>query len=926
MEPSIVAQALAPRQVEALLAVTRALLEGPTTEATYDLVLAQAIAAVPGAEAGSIVVRDDTDGGYRFVAARGFDLTALRTVVFEASEILADVAADGRAVVIQDPDHRNAQVLAAERQTALRRLGDVTEIRSTVAVPIVLEGKIAATFRLDSKTDRDAFDAGACRAAEAFGDQIALVLGRLRLEAVAAREAAAYRVMYETARRQAHELATLDRLREAVAGGQELSEVLRLTVAATAEALGVSMVSAFLREGDELRLQHAVGYASIPDVLALSRGVAGRVAATGEAALVTDLHADADLVDPGATVVSEVAVPIVVDGQVLGVLNAESADRKLGPDDLRRLSAIRDQVGLAVQRARLLEAARASERRFRLLAEHARDLVCLHGPDGRYTYVSPSARVLVGYEPDDLVGRAPQELIHPDDRERFDVALRDPAGGEAVVVRVRTHDDREIWLEISAQPVFDDDGTRIAVVTASRDVTERKGLEDRLRRDALYDDLTDLPNRTLLLDRLDHAIERHRRDPKRRYAVLFLDLDRFKLVNDSLGHAVGDALLRALALRLRDEVRAGDTVARLGGDEFCVLVEDLDSDLEAQRTAVRLQEAVARPFPVAGREMFTSVSVGVAHARPAYVTSADVLRDADIAMYRAKTAGKGRHAVFDVGMHDEAVARLELETELHQAVARDELQVAYQPVVRLHDGVIVGFEALVRWHHPTRGVLAPDRFVPVAEESGLIVAIDALIMTRACHAMARWRLEGRPWTLSVNVSAHHFTAGDIAGTTGVALQASGLDPAALRLEITESAFMAHPRLAVAALERLRERGTLVQVDDFGTGYSSLAYLQRLPIDALKLDRSFVAGLRGDDDASASGAREIVTAVVHLAHNLRIDVVAEGIEDERQAAFLETIGCGLGQGYLYARPMSEDEVSAWADTWAAAHRMDQAASP
>jgi diguanylate cyclase (GGDEF)-like protein/PAS domain S-box-containing protein len=921
VEPSIVAQALAPRQVEALLAVTRALLEGPTTEATYDLVLAQAIAAVPGAEAGSIVVRDETDGGYRFVAARGFDLAALRTVVFDASEILADVAADGRAVVIHDPDRRNVEVLSAERRLALRQRGDVTEILASVAVPIVLEGKVVATFRLDSKTDRDAFDAAACRAAEAFGDQIALVLGRLQLEAIAAREAAAYRVMYDTARRQAHELAVLDRLREAVARGHELGEVLRLTVAATAEALDVPMVSAFMRDGDVLRLQHAIGYPTIHATLALGEGVTGRVAATGAAALVTDVRADPDFVDPGGTVVSEVAVPIVADGEVLGVLNAESTARTLGPDDLRRLSAIRDQVGLAVQRARLLEAARASERRFRLLAEHARDLVCLHGPDGRYTYVSPSARPLVGFEPDELIGRSPLELVHPDDHERFEAALRAPSGGEAVVVRVRTHDDREIWLEISAQPVFGDDGERLAVVTASRDVTERKGFEDRLRRDALYDDLTELPNRTLLLDRLDHAIERHRRDPQRRYAVLFLDLDRFKLVNDSLGHAVGDALLRALALRLRDEVRAGDTVARLGGDEFCVLLEDLESDLEAQRTAVRLQDAVARPFPVAGRELFTSVSVGVALARPAYVTSADVLRDADIAMYRAKTAGKGRHAVFDVAMHDEAVARLELETELHQAVARDELQVAYQPVVRLSDGEVVGFEALVRWHHPTRGTLAPDRFVPVAEESGLIVAIDALVMTRACRAMARWRLEGRPWTVSVNVSAHHFTAGDVAKSTDAALQASGLDPAALRLEITESAFMAYPRLAGAALERLRERGTLVQVDDFGTGYSSLAYLQRLPIDALKLDRSFVAALRADDEGGGTGAREIVTAVVHLAHNLRIDVVAEGIEDERQAAFLETIGCGLGQGYLYARPMSEDEVPGWAD-----RRADHAAIP
>ena len=345
-------------------------------------------------------------------------------------------------------------------------------------------------------------------------------------------------------------------------------------------------------------------------------------------------------------------------------------------------------------------------------------------------------------------------------------------------------------------------------------------------------------------------------------------------------------------------------------------------DEEAELTADRLQAAVARPFEVAGRELFASVSVGVAHARPTYATSADVLRDADIAMYRSKTSGTGRHAVFDVAMHDQAVARLELETELRQGLVRGEVRAAFQPVVRLADGAVVGFEALARWHHPVRGTLAPEEFVPLAEESALIVALDRAVAMAAATAMARWRAEGRSWTLSVNVSAHHFTIGDVAATTEAVLAASGLDPAALRLEITESALMAHPERASRALAKLRRRGTLVQVDDFGTGYSSLAYLQQLPVDALKLDRSFVAALSAparapDGHGGAAGAREIVAAVVHMARSLRIDVVAEGIEDGAQAGFLARLGCGYGQGFRYAPPLAEEAVVAWADARPAA---------
>jgi len=896
-----------PDQVEALLALTRDLLSGPGGERGYELVLRHAIAAVPGAEAGSVVVRGE-DGRFRFVAAQGFDLDALRPVAFEADEVLADVGSDGRAVVIREPRRRNGEILPPERQEVLRRLGGVDRIRATVAVPVVLEGRVVATFRLDAFADADAFDDDARRTVEAFAHQVAWVSTRWRWEAEAAREAQAYRELYAEAQRRARELEVLDRLRRAVARGRELDEVLRLTVEAVAEALEAPLVSVYLVEDGALRLRHALGYAEVFDPVPFGQGVLGRVAATGVPSLVTDVAADPDFLPPRERVVSEVVVPLEDGGAVLGVLNAESDVRVFGEDDLRLLLAIRDQVGVAVQRARLLAAARASEARFRLLAEHARDLICLHDPSGRFSYVSPASTSLVGYAPEELVGRAPLDLIEAVDHPLLDSAVRVPVRrgdrSEPVAYRVRTRDGRVVWLETSVQPVLAADGGLAGLVTTSRDVTERKSFEERLRHGALYDALTGLPNRTLLLDRLAHAVERFRRHPGARYAVLFLDLDRFKVFNDSMGHAVGDALLQAVATRLRDTVRAGDTVARLGGDEFCVLLEDLDSDEEAERTAVRLGEALTRPFAVAGRLLDTSASVGIVRGGGGYAAPGDLLRDADIAMYRAKQAGAGRHVVFDAAMRTEVVARLELETALRRALAEGSLDLAYLPVVRLADGAVVGFEALARWRHADHGQVPPDVFVPLAEESGLIVAIDRFVARRACRAMAGWRRAGHDWTLSVNLSAHHFTVGDVVAATESALAESGLDPAALRLEVTERVLMAHPDRAAEALGRLRARGTLVQVDDFGTGYSSLAYLQRLPIDALKLDRSFAAG-------RDAGTRTIAAAVAQLAGQLGIDVLAEGIESEAQARWLEGLGCRFGQGYLYGSPLDEADVPGWA---------------
>ena len=902
---------LTPTQVEGLLALTRDLLLGPVGEDAYGRILSHAIAALPGADAGSVVVRGD-DGRYRFAATHGFDLTRLRAVVFEADEVLADVGPDGRVAVILDPAARYAEVLAPERLRPLREAGDLERIRATIAAPIVIDGEVVATLRVDTFQDPADFCRAGCPLIDAYTAQVGWVLRRWDAEAAAAREADAYRRLYDEAARRAREYEVLDRLRVAVARGTELDEVLRLTGAAVSEALRTQLVGVYLLEEGELRLKFSLGYHRRLQTIELGSGVIGRVAVTGEPALVEDVGRDPDFVAPDEPVVSEVAVPLTADGEVLGVLNAESGERAFGVDDLRLLSAIRDQVGVAVQRARLWASLSSSEARFRLLAEHARDVVCLHDPQGRYTYVSPAVRELLGYEPEDFLGREPLDHVLEPDRTRLRDEFRDAAQLAVLpppTYRARARDGQLLWLEATVRPIHAPDGRLEALVSVTRDVTERRSFEERLRRGALYDDLTGLPNRALLLDRLKHAIERHRRHADARYALVFLDVDGFKDFNDSLGHAVGDALLQAFAGRLRDTVRAADTAARLGGDEFCVLLVDLESDDEAERTAARLQAALSRPFAVAGRQLVTSASLGVAKGRDGYATPSDVLRDADVAMYHAKSGGQGRMAVFDVGMRAAAAARLELEADLRQALEAGELEVVYQPVVRLDDGAVAGFEALARWRHPRLGPVPPDTFVPLAEATGLIVAIDRLVARRACRAMAAWRSAGHDWTLSVNVSSHHFTVGDVVGAVDAALRESGLTPGALRLELTESVLLAHPDRARDALDRLRVHGTLVQVDDFGTGYSSLAALQRLPIDALKLDRSFVAGL-GD------GARPLVAATAQVARLLDLEVVAEGIETEAQAGTLLELGCRFGQGYLFARPLAEGEVAEWAAGWMA----------
>jgi diguanylate cyclase (GGDEF)-like protein/PAS domain S-box-containing protein len=462
------------------------------------------------------------------------------------------------------------------------------------------------------------------------------------------------------------------------------------------------------------------------------------------------------------------------------------------------------------------------------------------------------------------------------------------------------------WVSTTKLPLRDRQGSIVGTFGISRDITERKKAGEQLQHQAFYDPLTDLPNRALFLDRLQHLFHRARRSlGNPRFAVLYLDLDRFKAINDSLGHPVGDEVLSATARRLERCLRPGDTLARLGGDEFTVLLDDVRSEADATGVAERIHQEVAAPLEVRGFEVFTSVSVGIALSSAGYECPEDMLRDADTAMYRAKMGGRARHQVFTGDMHQRAVSSLRLETELRRAVERREIVPFYQPVVDLDSGTLVGFEALARWRHPSRGLLLPELFIPAAEETGLVVEIGEWMLAEACRQVREWQRRHPLWSklgISVNVSSRQISHAGVAADVERVLRATGLDPTCLTLEITESALIHNPGVGSVVLERLAAMSVDLHLDDFGTGTSSLACLHGFPIKALKVDRSFVNRMDREPHEAA-----IVKAIVSLAHDLGMAVVAEGVETRAQVAALRALRCGRGQGFLFSKPLPADQA-------------------
>jgi len=586
---------------------------------------------------------------------------------------------------------------------------------------------------------------------------------------------------------------------------------------------------------------------------------------------------------------------------------------------LKNIEASTRQVELARQHAEQVQqhmsALRDSEERFRNAFDYATIGMAVVALDGSWLQVNRSLCEIVGYSEAELLRANFADITHKDDLgvvlghiEQLSDGNLDSYQAEQRYTHKRGHD---VWILLGASVVHDTEGRPLHLIFQIQDITNRKRAEEQLLHDAFHDALTGLPNRALFADHVKMAIQRARRNSERRnggklFAILFLDLDRFKVVNDSLGHLVGDGLLVDIARRLETCLRPGDTVARLGGDEFTILLEDLEDVRDAVEVAERVQEAVSERFQIEGHDVFTTASIGIAPSTTAYDNAEEILRDADTAMYRAKSLGKNRHEVFDKVMHDRAMRLLQLETDLRRAVEREELSLNYQPIISLKTGKIAGFEALVRWNHPSNGFISPSEFIPIAEETGLIIPLGAWVLREACRQMRAWMQADewrRPLTISVNLSSKQFTQPDLIEQVAAILNETGLPATCLKFEITESMVMENVETAVHMLSELRALGVELSIDDFGTGYSSLSYLHRFPINTLKIDRSFV--MRMTDNAENG---EIVRTIITLARSLDMNVVAEGVETQVQLEQLRMLDCDFGQGYLFSRPANIEAAS------------------
>jgi diguanylate cyclase (GGDEF)-like protein/PAS domain S-box-containing protein len=653
---------------------------------------------------------------------------------------------------------------------------------------------------------------------------------------------------------------------------------------------------------------------------------------------------------------SYIGTPIFVNNKIYGTLSfasEEVREKNFESHDKEIVELMAQSIGRFIaahqteaERQEAEKALRESEERYRRLVEMSPEAIALHCED-KFVYLNAAgARLLGAKHPQELIGRSIWDVAHPDYieavKQRVERVEKQRQQSPLLEQKLIRLDGKVRDVEIAGIPSTYQG--QVATQIVIRDITDRKRDQEQLLYDAFHDTLTGLPNRSLFFDRLGQALLRSRQHPNYQFAVLFLDLDRFKAVNDSLGHTSGDKLLIEIARRLNKCLRSSDTVARLGGDEFTILLEYPPELGYAARVAEEIQKQLAEPFDLDGHQVFTTASIGIVHSRgyfpdtsdqnsgcPIYSSPEDLLRDADIAMYRAKALGKARHEVFDLTMHERTLSLWQLETELRQAIepiknddnsADCQFVLNYQPIVSLSTGKITGFEALVRWQHPLKGTISPGQFIPVAEETGLILPLGSWVLRQACRQLRIWQEQLRnksqhggsqplaPLSISVNLSGKQFSPPNLIEEIDAILQETGCDPGSLKLEITESMIMENVSLATKMLGQLKVRNIKLSIDDFGTGYSSLSYLHRFPLDTLKIDRSFVSRLTGacDSDKEPCQPLQIVRAIVVLAHNLGLEVIAEGIETENQLLQLRELQCEKGQGYFFSKPVCRTKAT------------------
>ncbi|MFI5184303.1 MAG: EAL domain-containing protein, partial [Vicinamibacteria bacterium] len=644
-------------------------------------------------------------------------------------------------------------------------------------------------------------------------------------------------------------------------------------------------------------------------VVPAGRGLTEFVLRTGEPLLASpavfaDLQAHGHVELVGEPSLDWLGVPLKRGEKAFGVLVVQSytEDVRYTEDDLDLLTFVSRHVATALDRKTAADALRESEERFRTLADTAPCAIFIY-QGSAFRYANEATASITGYSRAELPGMEFWQMVHPDTREAArERGMAQQTGGSLpsrYEIKILRKDGEVRWLDYSAGLIEYAGAT--AVLGTAFDITERKRAEEQIKSLAYHDSLTGLPNRLLFADRLALAVAQAHRQAQG-LAVLFLDLDRFKVINDSLGHTLGDRLLQAVAERIESAVREGDTVARLGGDEFTLLLPGIARGEDAAKVAEKILESLRRPLPIDGRELFVTGSVGISLYPDDGNDPETLVKNADAAMYRAKDEGRDTYQLYAAAMNATAVERLALENSLRKALAQNELALYYQPLVDLATGKAYGVEALLRWNRPGKGLVLPDAFIPLAEITGLILPIGPWVWRTACKQVRQWQTSGLPHLrLAINLSARQFQQPDVAAQVTRALEETGFSPDLLDLEITESYAMQNPDAAIQTLRELKSVGVGLSIDDFGVGHSSLSYLKRLPIDTLKVDRSFIRDITTDADAAA-----IVTAVIAMARTLKLQVIAEGVETEEQRAFLAAQGCDRAQGWLFSRAVPAEE--------------------
>jgi diguanylate cyclase (GGDEF)-like protein/PAS domain S-box-containing protein len=596
---------------------------------------------------------------------------------------------------------------------------------------------------------------------------------------------------------------------------------------------------------------------------------------------------------------------------------------KIAQDEIRRLNEELEQrvqqrtVQLAkinedlaleiVKHQQTTEVLRISEERLESILSSIEDVVwSIDADTEKLIYCNSALEKIYGYPISNFFEDEQfwLKVIHQDDRPRIEKVNHNVLT-EGVVhdeYRILRPDQEVRWVSDRRYLIYDQHGKPVRIDGITRDITDQKRAEQQLVHDALHDALTGLPNRNLFMDRVDQALKYNKRHPQYKFAVMFIDLDRFKMINDSMGHTISDHFLRAISKLIESCLRSvGDTVARLGGDEFTILIDDIQEDSEVIAIAERIFHKFLHPIQLGNHTLFPSASIGIAMSNQEYANGSDLLRDADIAMYQAKSFGKGRYVLFNQEMYEQHLKVSQLDSDLHYALERKEFELYYQPIISLASEQLAGFEALIRWHHPQRGLVSPSDFIPIAEETGLIIAIGDWVLSQACQQMQIWQSKfasAKNLKMSINLTCQQIREKDLIDKLDRVLQEIAIDGINLRLEITESSMMDQGEETIAKLEQLRARNIQLSIDDFGQGYSSLSYLHRFPVNTLKIDRTFV-----DQMISGGQNLEIIRTIIILAHALNMDVVAEGVETQQQVVMLKQLGCEFAQGYFFSRPLT-----------------------